>query len=209
MKLARRLIAGVIGTALAGFLTGCVSTPPSVMDRVGHSKVFAMIGDQHTTDGYLIRVLEKTDSVIIENGTGGVLDGIFQTLAYLDEHPEKTVIVNGPCASACTLLLTKPQNVVFTENARFRFHSAFYRRVENGKRVIRLAPDSNDRMLAAFDDGVRDFIINTNAFASVRLTEMDNAIARNLHPEMFVESKRLPKMLDGGSLTIDDSDQYE
>ena len=193
-------LAAGLGIAL-GFMSGCMS-PNVVVDRIGKTQVFAMIDSSTPTDGVLMNVMELTDAIIISDGVGGHLDGMLAVLKYLDHHPQKTIIIDGACASACTLLLSRPANVVFTENAVFRFHSASIREEVNGKFRYFMSAPGNEKMLAVMPERLKDWIKETDAFGSRELTDMDSTTARQLFPKMFVETSDIPLLEFGSNITI-------
>lgn len=184
-----------------GLLAGCSTTNP-VLERVAGEKTFAMIDQTHTTDEFLLKVFKDTNSIIINEGTGGHLDGMIYTLYYLDQNPDKTIVIDGPCASACTLLLTRPNNVVFTENAEFGFHSASVRETINGNVREFMSERGNTKMLRLFPKAVRAWIIKNRAFESLDLTYMDYQTARKFFPTMYVSSDELPELEVYGSVSV-------
>lgn len=196
MRLKALLVGALLGCLAS---TGCQSDP-SVMERVRTNKVFAMIDQGSRTDQFIMKVFNKTDSIIIRTGRGGELNGMLETLTYLDENPTKTIIIDGPCFSACTLLLSKPNNVVFTERAKFYFHSAHFRYPDGS---IVLSPEGNKRMLGVFNDGTKSWINRHNAFASDKFVMMPNSVARSFYPKMFVRSSEMPDYVAGEDIALD------
>ncbi|MNR94788.1 hypothetical protein D3C72_258760 [compost metagenome] len=194
MKIAK----AIFGLALAALATGCAGT--TVADRVLTNKVFAMVDQTLPTDQFMVKIFKQTDAIIIREGRGGELNGMLSTLKYLDENQHKLIVIDGVCASACTLLLTRPENVVFTENAVFRFHSAAV--YSSDKKSYQLAPVGNAKMFDLFPEEVQEWILDTDAFGSIEFTDMDNETARAFFPRMYMEASKLPDLMDHGSLNI-------
>ncbi len=192
-----KIVAALLGTVLALSVSGCATSKQTVLDKFSANEVVAMVDGSNSTDQFMIKVFKATDAIIIREGTGGELNGMISTLKFLDENKNKTIVIDGPCASACTLLLTRPENVVFTEHAVFRFHSAAIYETKNGKRTYRLAGGGNAKMFDLFSDEVQEWILETEAFDSIEFTDMDNETARYYFPDMFVESSALPEFIDG------------
>lgn len=193
----RRILTLALVAATA--LSGCMSKGSDVIARINtrSENIVAMVGQEHRTDQSLISYFKHVDTLVIRSGAGGELDGMMQTLAYLDQHPEKTVIIDGECASACTLLLSRPNNVVFTERASFLFHSAYVGECKRGLRHYNMAQIGNDRMMNVFPDEFKGWLIGKNAFGSVNFTRLHALVAKYYFPNMMVRHEDLPKgMLD-------------
>lgn len=62
-------------------------------------------------------------TVVIRNSMGGRIDVFAQEFAYI-KATHKQVILDGPCASACTMVLSVP-NLCATDNAMLGFHQAW------------------------------------------------------------------------------------
>lgn len=196
MRFKDAFIGGSIAAMVLATLPSCQSIP-SLSDKIGETRVFAMIGEENRTDGFLTDVFVQTDAILIRNGMGGELDGMLGTLAYLDENPNKLIVIDGPCASACTLLLSRPENVVFTENAVFQFHSAAWQTTVGTKVTFELSEEGNQKMLRVLPESIREWVLDNDAFASRDLVEMSNRTVRKLIPAMFMPSNRLPLMDPG------------
>lgn len=197
-----KIASALIGTALALLSTGC-ATKPTVMDKFTANKVVAMVDGTNSTDQFMIKIFDQIDAIVIREGRGGELDGMISTLKFLDENQDKIIVIDGVCASACTLLLTRPQNVVFTEHAVFQFHSAaVYSTAKDGKRTYQLSGNGNAKMFDLFTEEVQEWILDTDAFGSIEFTDMDNDTARAYFPNMFVESSKLPNLVEHGDLVV-------
>lgn len=197
----------LVTMGFAALLASCSTTNP-ILDKVATTSVFAKIDSAHSTDEFLLNVFEFADIIIVDDGTGGHLDGMIETLYYLDENPNKIVVIDGACASACTLLLSRPKNVVFTENAVFRFHSASIRETRNGEIVEFMSERGNTKMLRFFTPQVQKWIEQTGAFQSLELTDMDSDQARRFYPEMFIRSDDLPDLEDAGDLIVSSTREF-
>jgi hypothetical protein len=75
------------------------------------------------TDSNLMQTLQTSDQIVIKYGSGGYVDGMLETMAYLKANPNKHIVIDGECVSACTLLLATSvsrNSVCYTSNARLR-----------------------------------------------------------------------------------------
>jgi hypothetical protein len=198
-----RIKAFIVGATLA-FLTNGV-TGPTVMDKIHNSLVLAMIGQDQPTESNIIDHFEMADTIIIRSGVGGALDGMIQTLEYLDSNPDKTIVIDGECASACTLLLSRPNNVVFTERASFLFHSAYIGRCRKGLFHYDKQPSGNKRMLMTFPRNFRAWLIENKVFDSVDLVRLSAKEAAIYFPKMIVDSYQLPSIYTNTTIKVDDN----
>jgi len=192
MNILQSAMVGALCGAAVTLLPACKSN--SVLDRFANTPVVAMLASDVSTDETLKVVFSQTNSILIREGVGGRLNGMLETLEYLDQHPEKTVIIDGPCASACTLLLGKPNNVMFTERAVFRFHSVSWRYLDDLDSPIALSLEGNLKMMEVLPAPVREWVVENNALASLDLTDMDFATAKRLLPHMVTSSKQVEKI---------------
>lgn len=123
------------------------------------------------TDSNLMQTLQTYDQIVIRYGAGGFVDGMLQTMAYLRVHPEKRIVIDGECVSACTLLLASSvsrANVCYTRNARFSFHSAYYEEAAAGGPASKVRdPKYNSAMLRTFNPSMRQWIIRTRAYSQI------------------------------------------
>jgi len=138
------------------------------------------------TDDNLMSLLHRYDTIVIKFGGGGKVYGMFDTLDYLKTRPHKTIIIDGGCYSACTMLLTSP-NVLLTQNARIFFHSATSTVCEDGKNVTRLGHKANKDMLGKFNPMQRAWIKLHKAYASTNFTEMPKKLVRQLYKSKFID----------------------
>lgn len=164
-----------------------------VIDQFRSATEVAVVDRHNSTDGFLLNLFESFDSIIIRFGKGGNLDGMIKVLMFLQENPEKTVVIDGPCYSACTLLLAAPENVVFTENASFYFHSSFLYDAKRPDKEPKMYPFGNEIMLKVLPTNVNLWTQLTGAFNKIEFTRMENHEAVDLVPEMFVSSNFLPE----------------
>lgn len=189
-----RGILRIAAVSISALLASCANLP----HKVEQQKTFAMVNADQKTDQHLISLFRDADGVIIRSGSGGEVDGMIETLKFLDAHPEKFIVVDGPCFSACTLLLSRPKSVVFTERATFHFHSARieWRDKEGNLVKWELSWDGNEKMMDVFPEQIQMWIYENDAFYSREFTSMDNATVRSLLPSMFMNSKRIPDHLN-------------
>lgn len=155
------------------------STPPPLPTPKPIIELIPVIYGE--TDYNLVQIFEATraNKMIIEQGNGGEVAGMFATLKYLEAHPEKKIIIDGFCASACTMLLSKRlKNVCFTKQAEFYFHSVYTQNEKTGKKTM--DPASNKVMYEEFDTPLQFFITASHAYGSLKLTKMDVDTAQSL-----------------------------
>jgi hypothetical protein len=154
-----------------------------------------------TTDDALIPLFDNTNLVIIKLGPGGRISndkgengGVFDTIKFLKTHPEKRIIIDGKCYSACTLLLTS-ENVYFTKNAEFYFHSASLS-VWDGKQYVSSEPSvtGNKRMMEAFSMEVKIWLHAKKAFKSFEFVKMDNETAQRFFKNQFYVSDQAQRI---------------
>lgn len=138
------------------------------------------------TDGNLIQLLERFDTIVIKFGGGGLVYGMMDTLRYLKDRPEKTIVIDGGCYSACTLLLESP-NVLLTTNARMHFHSATAYKCEGGKTVGIPGVKANFDMLKSFRMVTQHWIMRSQAYGSTAFTEMPVKMVRKIYKTKYVD----------------------
>lgn len=177
----------------------------SVLDRYNNSKTVAIVDKNITTDHVLIDVLNNVDALYIKHGIGGSVFGMIQLLMYLDFNPNKTIVIDGECASACTMLLYASDNVIFTENAKFQFHSSFELLCDNGKYLPKMNDDVNNTMLKVYPKPIREWIIENDAFGSIDFVEIDNILIREMVSNMFVDKNKLNDLIIDGDMVITDN----
>jgi len=146
------------------------------------------------TDGNLIGFLKQTDALIIQFGGGGNLGGMKDTLAYLKANPEKVVLIDGPCFSACTLLL-EAKNTLWTNDAKFYFHSATAHWCADGKEQSGMSTSANEAMLDIFRPHTQVWIIESGAFESLEFTKMPEVLVERIYGSKRLDSRyAAPKM---------------
>jgi hypothetical protein len=96
-------------------------------------------------------------AVRITNDTGGVIGtylGKFESL----RRSGANVIVDGPCLSACTMVLgtISPNHLCVTSRARFGFHTA-WRWGDAGQEVV--SPEGTDLLMSNYPPRIRDWIM--------------------------------------------------
>lgn len=146
-----------------------------------------------TTDANIKTLLQTSDAVVIRFGIGGEVEKMIDTIYYLRRTPEKIVVIDGPCYSACTMLLGAPHNVLISERAEFFFHSSYVAKCTE-KRVIakQQSRTGNRAMWVLFNEPQRKWIETSGAFKSLEFTKMDNKIVRNLYRANLVSTTNLP-----------------
>ena len=99
--------------------------------------------------------------IIISHDDGGVVVEYIQKYANLRDHGGR-VVVDGPCLSACTLVLgiLPEQNVCATSNAAFGFHSAteYWTNPENNKTYHQYSPEMSRVMFDMYPGRVRKVV---------------------------------------------------
>lgn len=146
------------------------------------------------TDGNIKTILQKSDAVVIQFGAGGVVEEMLGTLYFLRQNPDKIVVIDGPCYSACTMLLGAPQNVLITERAEFYFHSSYVAVcTEQGVIAKKQSKTGNRAMWTVFNGPQREWIKSSGAFKSLEFTKMDTELVRNLYRANLVSTRNIPK----------------
>jgi hypothetical protein len=151
------------------------------------TQVIAVSG---TTDSNLRDYLQQNDAIVIKHGNGGVVLGMMITLNYMRDNPTKTVVVDGPCYSACTMLLTVP-NTLWTRNARFYFHSTVRNFCTDGVYRTEINEQTNAQVLQMFPRDIQNWIISSKAFQSTNFVLMPDDLLRRT----FKGRGLLPAML--------------
>jgi hypothetical protein len=95
-------------------------------------------------------------SVRINGDSGGVIGAYLQRFESL-RRSGQNVIIDGPCLSACTLVLgTIPRDhLCVTSRARIGFHTA-WRFNESGRRVV--SPEGTELLMSNYPSQIRDWI---------------------------------------------------
>jgi len=94
--------------------------------------------------------------VRIEGSPGGEVDSFLRFFAQVRQSGER-VVIDGPCFSACTLVLsTVPRNrICVTSRAVLGFHAAKYVDEDGGEYA---APDATRVMNASYPSTIRGWI---------------------------------------------------
>ena len=152
------------------------------------------------TDGNLLPYLLDYDSIVIQLGTGGNVKSMIEVIQFLRSNPEKTVVINGECYSACTMLLGAPDNVLLTNNARLFFHSSSAMECVNGGPYRRLSTNGNRNMMLLFNTEQREWLLTSAAYDSSRFVEMPSALIRQIYWKQWMNTDYIPpndsKVLD-------------
>jgi len=194
MKKMIRVLSAITAILCAGCTTTGAYQIKDLKGKIEAENSIALIESSQRTDQFLKEVFKQTNVMFIVDGRGGELDGMLDTLEYLDSHPEKLVVIDGACYSACTLLLSRPRNVVFTENATFLFHSASSSVCRDRKIQTSLSEDGNKKMRKVLPKPVVRWVEKRKAFSSTKFTRMEAHEAMQMLPNMFVHSEDLPML---------------
>lgn len=139
------------------------------------------------TDKNISEYLKVHNFIVIKIGTGGRVYGMIDTLKFLRSNPTKFILIDGPCYSACTLLLSSKHNVIITKRARFFFHSATNNICENKKTVQTISIRANRDMLALFRSQHRKWIRENQAFGSTEFVEMPKQLVEQIYSDMMLD----------------------
>ena len=148
---------------------------------------FVAIFADNDTDETLKLAFQYSDLIVIKFGAGGVLKGMINTLNYLKQHPEKKIIIDGPCYSACTLLLSSP-NVKFTSKTDFYFHAAYKK--HDGKIFIDV--ESTKAYLDLMPFSIQVWISRNKAVESTKFKKFDFKLMKHYFPDMIISSEEIP-----------------
>lgn len=111
----------------------------------------AEAGYRGFTDQHMSWYVGANRVITIEDGLGGHVQGMLRILSRL-AYSRKRVVIDGPCRSACTLLLSLgPSRVCLTRRAELWFHQAT---LLDGKR----SRFWSNAMLALYPPAVRRYV---------------------------------------------------
>lgn len=119
-------------------------------------------------------------TIHIRHDTGGDV-ALYRIKAQVARDLGIRVVIDGLCASACTLLTGVPHDqVCVTGRARLHFHRArLARPLEHGEALLRTV---NDEMMDSYPPGIRDWIMRHGGLTE-RMLEMPPAeVARHFRP---------------------------
>jgi len=87
------------------------------------------------------------------------------------------VIIDGVCASACTLFAGLPRSqICVTRRAQFHFHRARLKKpIPDGRRILQKA---NRTMFASYSKGVRQWIMQRGGLSNTMLRMQPREVAR-------------------------------
>jgi hypothetical protein len=104
----------------------------------------------------LASLMPALADVRILGSPGGEASGYLKFFMLLEESGEK-VVIDGPCFSACTLVLSvMPQNrICATSRAVFGFHAA---QLVDDRGHKSPAPEATRLVAASYPSGIRDWI---------------------------------------------------
>ncbi len=95
--------------------------------------------------------VDPAPSIVIRNNLGGMIGDFLLLKKFLEKYNVK-VTFDGPCISACTMLLRLPQkNICVTQSASFWFHRASHPDPE-------VAEKASVALLEFYPDWVRKYI---------------------------------------------------
>lgn len=96
-------------------------------------------------------------SVRISNDSGGVIGAYLQRFDSL-RRSGQSVIIDGSCLSACTMVLgaIPRDHLCVTSRARLGFHAA-WRFSESGRPIV--SPEGTDLLMSSYPPQVRDWIM--------------------------------------------------
>lgn len=95
--------------------------------------------------------VDPTPSIVIRNNLGGMIGDFLLLKTFLEKYNVK-VTFDGPCISACTMLLRMPEkNVCITPKASFWFHKASHSDPE-------LAEKASVALLEYYPEWVKTFL---------------------------------------------------
>jgi hypothetical protein len=112
----------------------------------------------------LLAAMPASAEVRILASPGGQIGPFVRLFSFVSESGER-VVIDGPCLSACTLVLTMVprQRICVTPRAILGFHAASSRDYY-GQRV--LEPEASDLVLSAYPAAVRHWILRRGGLSS-------------------------------------------
>ncbi len=118
-------------------------------------------------------------TIYVRHDPGGDL-GLYQVKAQVVRELNLKVVIDGVCASACTMLIGVPSTqVCVTKRAKLRFHRARLKKhVPNGRAILR---EANRMMLASYPAGVRNWIQQRGGLTDKMLTMESADVMRLFH----------------------------
>jgi hypothetical protein len=112
----------------------------------------------------LLAAVPARADLVIKSSPGGWVEDYLTVFSRVRQSGEK-VIIDGPCLSACTLVLsTVPSNrICVTKRAVLGFHAA--RSIDRRGRVY-AEPEASEAVLEAYPGPVRDWISRRGGLSS-------------------------------------------
>lgn len=116
----------------------------------------------------------------IRHDTGGDV-ALYTIKAQVATDLGIKVMIDGLCASACTLLTSVPhEQICVTARARLHFHKArLAKPLERGATLLRQV---NDEMLASYPPGIRKWIERHGGLSDRMLRMGPSEVARHFRP---------------------------
>lgn len=137
MRFVELLLCGSVAVAATTLILGA-TTPTSA-------------GYRGFTDQHMIGYVNANRTITIEDGLGGHIEGMIGMLGRI-AAADRQVVIDGPCRSACTLLVALgPSRVCLTAKAELWFHQAS---LATGRRSAYWS----NAMLRLYPDSIRNFV---------------------------------------------------
>lgn len=123
--------------------------------------------------------LPSSATVRITNDPGGEIGPYLERFETLRKSGQN-VVIDGPCLSACTMLVgvIPRDHLCVTSRARLGFHSA-WRPDEAGRQVV--SPDGTDLLMNAYPQQIRDWIARRGGL-SPRLIYLAGSELASMYP---------------------------
>lgn len=142
-----------------------------LLARIFLSAVIFSTGIVADTSGYA-----NDRTIHITHDSGGDLV-LYEIKVQVARELKLKVIIDGVCASACTLFAgLPPSQICVTRRAQFHFHKAKLRKpIRNGRELLQKA---NRTMLASYSAGVRQWIKEHGGLSDTMLRMQPREVAR-------------------------------
>jgi hypothetical protein len=133
--------------------------------------------------------------VRINSDSGGVIGAYLQRFESL-RRSGQNVIIDGPCLSACSLVLgTIPRDrLCVTSRARIGFHTAWQFN-ESGRRVV--SPEGTELLMSNYPSQIRDWIYQRGGL-SPHLMYLTGRELASMYPACREEDRSVVARQDAG-----------
>jgi hypothetical protein len=123
--------------------------------------------------------LPSSATMLITNDAGGEIGPYLSRLETLRKSGQN-VVIDGPCLSACTMVLgvIPRDRLCVTSRARLGFHAA-WRPDEAGRQVV--SPDGTDLLMNTYPQQIRDWIARRGGL-SPRLMYLAGSELASMYP---------------------------